>query len=103
MKIGRTYLKLILLSFPILLYLGWKAFVFIQLEVSSIKNKRKVERVEIGMTKTDVIEIMGRPRNVHLSFINGVDSMYFYLPPSGRSEGIFIQFDSAGRVNEIEK
>jgi hypothetical protein len=29
--------------------------------------------------------------------------VYFYLPPIGSSEGIYIQFDSIGFVNEIEK
>jgi outer membrane protein assembly factor BamE (lipoprotein component of BamABCDE complex) len=103
MKIGKITLKPWLILIPILLYLGWEAIAILHLEGSSIRNKRNIGKVEIGMAKADVIEIMGKPRSTHLSFINQVDSVYFYLPPIGSSEGIYIQFDSIGFVNEIEK
>lgn len=53
------------------------------------------------MGKIDVIRIMGIPNNKRVSFLNNTDSMYYYEPPFGASEGIYVQFDSIGIVNRI--
>jgi len=65
------------------------------------KNVENVKNVEIGMGKNDVLEIMGTPDNRRISFLNSIDSMYYYEPPFGASEGIYIQFDSSNTVNKI--
>lgn len=65
------------------------------------KNVANSEKIEIGMTKEEVIYIMGEPDKKRLSFWNTIDSMYYYEPPFSASEGIYIQFDSIDTVNEI--
>ncbi len=65
------------------------------------KNVKNVKAIEIGMSKEAVIEIMGKPKNKRLSFLNSIDSMYYYEPPFGSSEGIHIQFDSIGIVTKV--
>lgn len=71
---------------------------------SSLKAKRNVEKIKqvyVGMEKSDMLRIMGIPDNKRLSFLNNTDSMYYYEPPFGASEGIYVQFDSIGIVNKI--
>jgi len=83
-------------------------FVFIALTrftPNARKAKQNVlnsKKIEIGMTKENVLEIMGAPDSKKFSFFNDVDTMYYYEPPFGASSGIFIQFDdSNGVVNRI--
>ena len=65
------------------------------------KNVENIKSIQIGMSKAQAVEIMGKPKNKRLSFLNSIDSMYYYEPPFGASEGICIQFDSAGIVNKV--
>lgn len=79
-------------------------FVFIALTrftPNSRKAKQNVlnsKKIEIGMTKENVLEIMGVPDSKNLSFFNDVDTMYYYEPPFGSSSGIFFQFDDSNGV-----
>ena len=78
--------------------------VYIFLTPTAFKAKKNVEnvkKIEIGMTKESVLEIMGIPDNARKSFLNPVDSMYYYEPPFGASEGIYIQFNTTNTVNKI--
>lgn len=65
------------------------------------KNVARLEKVEIGMTKKEVIDILGIPDNKRLSFLNSTDSMFYYEPPFAASEGIYIQFDSINTVKKL--
>jgi len=65
------------------------------------KNVENVKNVKIGMDKNEVLKIMRTPDNRRISFLNLIDSMYYYEPPFGASEGIYIQFDSSNVVNKI--
>lgn len=65
------------------------------------KNVENVKKIKIGMKKEDVLTIMGEPDNRRISFLNSIDSMYYFEPPFGASEGIYIQFDSNNAVNKI--
>ena len=65
------------------------------------KNVENVKNAKIGMDKNEVLKIMGTPDNRRISFLNSIDSMYYYEPPFGASEGIYIQFDSSNVVNKI--
>jgi len=63
-------------------------------------------KIEIGMSKQEAIQIMGEPDDKRISSYispcNKVDSMYYYEPPFGASDGIYIQFDSnTSKVNGI--
>ena len=80
-----------------------QVYLFVQKEISARENRKNIENVEFGMNKKNVLLIMGAPDQVRLSFLNQKDSMYFYFPPFGSSEGIYIQFDSGGKVNKVEK
>jgi len=83
-------------------------FIFVALirfTPSANKAKQNVlnsEKIEVDMTKEEVLQIMGKPDSKQLSFFNNVDTMYYYEPPFGASSGIYIQFsDSGGIVNQI--
>ena len=66
------------------------------------QNVLNSEKIVNGMTKTEVLKIMGVPDSKQLSYFNDVDTMYYYEPPFGASSGIYIQFsDSSGVVNHI--
>lgn len=66
------------------------------------QNVLNSEKITIGMTKKEVLEIMGVPDSKQLSYFNNVDTAYYYEPPFGASSGIYIQFsDSSGVVNHI--
>lgn len=66
------------------------------------QNVNNIEKVKIGMTKAEVINVMGTPNAKQMSFFNSNDSVYFYKPPFGASSGIYIQFeDSSDVVNQI--
>ena len=53
------------------------------------------------MSKSNVINLMGLPDGRRLSFLNLIDSMYYYEPPFGASEGIYVQFDENQTVNQV--
>lgn len=59
------------------------------------------ERLEIGMDSLQVKNIMGEPdmRGNYGSATN--ISSYYYQPPYLASDGIYIHFDSLGRVKSI--
>ena len=65
------------------------------------KNVINLKRIEINMTKENVIKIMGKPDFSILSFLNDVDSMYCYEPPFAAADGIYIQFNKKNEVNGI--
>lgn len=72
-----------------------------RLDSKSKKNVENLKQVSIGMSKEIVVDIMGIPDKRRASFLNPIDSMYYYEPPFGASDGIYIQFDSDDSVNEI--
>ena len=66
------------------------------------QNVINSEKIKIGMTKIEVIKIMGKPDDKRMSFFGSKDTMYYYEPPFAASEGIYIQFeDSSKKVNHI--
>ena len=66
------------------------------------KNVTNSLKIEIGMSKHEVIQIMGEPDDRIISYFNKVDTMYYYEPPLGASNGIYIHFDfSTDKVNRI--
>ena len=44
---------------------------------------------------------MGIPNDKEISYLNNTDSMYFYMPPIGFSEGIYIHFDSTSHIKSF--
>ena len=79
--------------------------ILLRFTPSANKAKQNVlnsEKITIGMTKKEVLEIMGVPESKQLSYFNNVDTTYYYEPPFGASSGIYIQFsDSSEVVNHI--
>ncbi|MDD2412120.1 MAG: outer membrane protein assembly factor BamE [Bacteroidales bacterium] len=92
--------KIILL---IIIVLAFAFFVIVRFTPSARKSNKNVvnsEKVKLGMTKAEVLLIMGEPDTKLLSYFNKEDTMYYYEPPFGASSGIYIQFeDSSGIVN----
>ncbi|MFY0626016.1 MAG: hypothetical protein JXR07_06970 [Reichenbachiella sp.] len=60
------------------------------------RNVENSKKIEIGMQKNEVIEIMGRPNS-----INQKSSSLFYSPPFMSSSGIVFFFEE-NRVIRIE-
>ncbi len=91
--------------FIIILALIIVLIVLIRFTPNAIKAKQNVlnsEKITIGMTKNEVLNIMGDADSKHLSYFNNIDTMYYYEPPFGASSGIYIQFsDSTGVVSHI--
>jgi len=98
-----TYKKIIFLII-IALIIGI-TYLFLYHTPSARKAKQNVAnslKIEIGMSKNEVIQIMGEPDNKRISFFNSVDTMYCYQPPFAAASGIYIQFDFyTNRVNRI--
>lgn len=70
---------------------------------SGIRAKRNVEnseKIEVGMSKGQVLEIMGNPDEAYVSYYN-IDSVYFYEPPLLSSDGIEIFIDKEGHVSAV--
>ena len=80
-------------------------YLYLNYSPRARKTKQNVTnslKIEIEMSKDEVIQIMGNPDNKGISYFNKVDTIYFYEPPFGASDGIYIQFDfSTGNVNRI--
>jgi hypothetical protein len=64
------------------------------------KNVANSEKIKIGMSSEEVLEIMGPPKKVLRSYFADSDSLYFYQPPLMASNGIEIFF-CRGRVNRV--
>ena len=64
------------------------------------RNVENSEKIEEGMSKTKVLEIMGEPDDIYLSYYNS-DSIYFYEPPLLSSDGIEISINKDGKVSTI--
>lgn len=92
-----------LLLFVLFGFFGWGIFhiFFSPSAYKARKNVENVKRIEIGMPKKEVLRIMGLPDNKRLSFLNQIDSMYYYEPPFGASEGIYVQFSTDNTVNKV--
>ncbi|MES3016161.1 MAG: hypothetical protein V4721_00215 [Bacteroidota bacterium] len=65
------------------------------------RNIDNLKNIKFGMTKLDVIKLMGSPQDKRTSHLNAPDSMYYYEPPFGASDGIYIQFAENDTVNLI--
>jgi len=96
--------KKIIFLIIIILIIGI-TYLFLYHTPSARKAKQNVVnslKIEVGMSKHEVIQIMGKPDNKRFSFFNSVDTMYCYQPPVAASSGIYIQFDyGTNKVNKI--
>lgn len=94
----RNYLKLIFVLCAII-FIG---FIFFKsTEQRSEENAENIKKINIGMDKENVLKLMGKPDGKEISYLNSTDSLYFYMPPIGHSEGIYIHFDSIGHVKSF--
>ena len=98
-------IKKIIIFLSIILLIIGTTYSFLHYTPSARKAKQNVTnslKIEVGMSKQEVIQIMGNPDDKQISYHNSVDTMYYYEPPFAASEGIYIQFDfSTGKVNKI--
>ena len=96
-----TYRKII---FLIVIIIGI-TYLFLYHTPSARKAKQNVAnslKIEVGMPKHDVIQIMGKPDYKRISFFNSVDTMYCYHSPFAAASDIYIQFDFyTYKVNRI--
>lgn len=71
-------------------------------EILSKMNVENLEKIEIGMEKEQVVEIMGEPDSVYTSYYNNKDIVYYYRPPIMASDGIEIHIDdSTNKVRTV--
>jgi len=95
-----------LIIFFIIMTLIFGIFYLLLHQTSSARkakqNMSNSLKIEIGMSKHEVLQIMGNPDDKLISFINSVDSVYYYEPPFAAASGIYIQFDiGTDKVNRI--
>lgn len=65
-------------------------------------NYRNCLKVEIGMTKLEVLEIMGEPDTIFSNMIEDNCLTYYYTPPALSSSGIDIMIDTnSNKVIEV--
>ena len=80
-------------------------YLFLYHTPSARKAKQNVInslKIEIGMSKHEVIQTMGKPDNKRISYFNSTDTMYYYQPPFAAASGIYIQFDfNTNKVNRV--
>lgn len=77
--------------------------IYAHFSPNSIRAKRNVEnseKIKIGMSRDQVLEIMGSPDEVYISYYN-TDSVYFYEPPLLSSDGIEIFINNEGTVSTM--
>ena len=65
------------------------------------KNVSNSEKLEVGMTKEKVIEIMGIPKQIVDSYLYDSCKIYFYEPPFGSSDGIDVYITPSGKIIRI--
>ena len=93
--------KIVLFVLILALCLFIKFIFFSPAEYKAKKNEANLKKISRGMSKDEVINIMGLPEEKKLSFLNSIDTMYYYTPRFGASDGIYIQFDENNSVNQI--
>ena len=79
-------------------------FYFTKWNATARKSKENVlnsEKLEIGMDSLQVKNIMGKPDMRGNYGSENFISSYYYQPPYLASDGIYIHFDSLGRVKSI--
>lgn len=96
----------VVLAVLLLVVLGWFALLmYSHLSPSAFtarKNVKNLKEVQIGMRKSEVIEIMGVPSSRYKSYYNIGDSVWFYTPPVMASDGIEIHINNKSeRVSTI--
>jgi len=84
------------LLFIMIVGVGW--FQYDQYQPN--RNRENAEKVRLGMTSEEVIQLMGQPDKKSILFPGRVDadSTYQYHAPFGSSDGIFISFGKHGQV-----
>lgn len=89
------YIVLIL----VILGVGW--FQYDQYQPN--RNRENAEKVRLGMTSEEVIQLMGQPDKKSILFPGRVDAdtTYQYRAPFASSDGIYISFDKQGQVIHI--
>lgn len=89
------YIVLIL----VILGVGW--FQYDQYQPN--RNRENAEKVLLGMTSEEVLQLMGQPDKKSILFASRVDAdtTYHYRAPFGSSDGIYISFDKQGQVIHI--
>lgn len=87
------------LLFILIVSVGW--FQYDQYQPN--RNRENAEKVRIGMTSEEVLQLMGQPDKKSILFTNrpDVDYTYSYRAPFASSDGIYISFDKQGQVIHI--
>jgi hypothetical protein len=90
------YFVYLILVFILLIVIGRPDYI-------GRKNRANSSQIREGMTKNEVIQIMGEPKSKGIPFasINEADYTYQYQAPFGSSDGIYISFDKEGKVVHI--
>jgi hypothetical protein len=92
----RKLIKIIFISFLIIL-VGY----FIFREYEGRKNLSNIRKINPGVSKVDVLKLMGLPNSQYIARSIDGDSIYYYRPPFAASSGIEVEFDNHGNVSNI--
>ncbi|MFT6828997.1 MAG: outer membrane protein assembly factor BamE (lipoprotein component of BamABCDE complex) [Arcticibacterium sp.] len=99
-KFVRTFIALLILVFLVFQYIvNWSPRAH-----HAQQNAENAKLLIKGMSKMEVLEIMGSPDKRRYSWnqnASSMDSNYFYYPPYAASDGVYVYFDSSGFVSSI--
>ena len=65
------------------------------------RNVENSKKIKVGMTVSEVNLIMGSPYSARKSWENKTDSIFYYEPPFGASDGIRIYVDENRKVSRV--
>ena len=88
----------------IFVVLGLAAFYLMYFTPSANRARKNVEnskRLKMGMSKKEVLMIMGEPQERRIYLLEPRDSIYDYDPPFAASSGINIYFNHSDTTNRI--
>ena len=97
----RQLIKYIILVFSIIIVLVVYKIRISPRAIEARRNEKNSEKVNIGMSKYEMLEIMGEPDNIRQHPIENNIHVYYYEPPFGSSEGIYIYVESETAVIKI--
>ncbi len=100
MKWLTSIMKILIIAVSVSYFLFLLYSHFSPLGLRLKRNVVNSEKIEEGMSRIKVLEIMGDPDDVYLSYYNS-DSIYFYEPPLLSSDGIEISIDKDGKVSAL--
>ncbi len=67
------------------------------------ENEKNIEIVKIGISKYEMLQIMGSPDDISNHPVDPKVKIYYYEPSFGSSDGIYIYLENDLQVTKIKK